>query len=382
MKSRLLRGLADPNSAALRSEPRDARDLIIAANNSGVVCLDNLSHLQPWLSDALCRLATGGGFSTRELYTDSDEILFDAMRPVILNGIEDLATRGDLLDRSIVVTLPAIREEDRRTEEEVWAEYERCRPRVLGALLDAVATGLKNLPMVEVGKLPRMADFARWVTACEPALSWEPRSFLNSYLGNVRDSNELALADSPLVTPLRRFFEESVGKEWSGTASELLGKLNKLVDDKMSASKDWPKRPNALSGRLRRLAPNLRKIGLSVEFGHRHGGWRHIVLSAIKVGKRSLPSSPSLPEPENNGESGTYGEGEDRYPGNDHSAASLPPNPRKTQENTGALHRGNDGNDQAHTFTGARQPRNAREKRKRRLARARELAGRNGEELE
>jgi hypothetical protein len=92
--------LVDPNSAPLRSEPRDARDLIIAANNSWVLAFDNLSHLPAWLSDALCRLATGGGFSTRELYTDSEEVLFDAVRTVILNGIEELAMRGDLLDRA------------------------------------------------------------------------------------------------------------------------------------------------------------------------------------------------------------------------------------------------------------------------------------------
>ena len=61
---------------------------MIAATNGWVVALDNLSHLSTWLSDALCRLATGGGFSTRELYTHDEEKLFDAQRPVILNGIE------------------------------------------------------------------------------------------------------------------------------------------------------------------------------------------------------------------------------------------------------------------------------------------------------
>jgi hypothetical protein len=106
--SRVLRALIDPNTAALRAEPRDAHDLIIAATNGRVVSLDNLSHLPSWLSDAICRLATGGGFSTRELYTDSDEILFDAQRPVILNGIEELATRGDLLDHAIILYLPEI----------------------------------------------------------------------------------------------------------------------------------------------------------------------------------------------------------------------------------------------------------------------------------
>jgi hypothetical protein len=67
--ARVLRALVDPGTASLRSEPRDARDLIISATNGWCVALDNLSHLPVWLSDAICSLATGGGFGTRELFT-------------------------------------------------------------------------------------------------------------------------------------------------------------------------------------------------------------------------------------------------------------------------------------------------------------------------
>ena len=101
-----LRALVDPSGAPLRSEPKEPRDLMIAASNGEVLAFDNLSHVPAWLSDALCRLSTGGGFATRELYTDNEEVIFDAMRPVILTGIEDLATRSDLLDRSVLLTLP------------------------------------------------------------------------------------------------------------------------------------------------------------------------------------------------------------------------------------------------------------------------------------
>src|SRR5262249_5508750 len=113
--SRILRALVDPNSAPVRAEPREPRDLAIAANNARSLCLDNPSHLTPWLSDALCRLSTGGGFATRTLYTDEDESIFDSQRPLILNGIEEVATRGDLLDRALLVTCPTIPEDSRRT---------------------------------------------------------------------------------------------------------------------------------------------------------------------------------------------------------------------------------------------------------------------------
>ena len=119
---------------------------------------------------ALCRLATGGGFAVRQLYTDQDEVLFDAARPVSLNGIEDIVERPDLADRAVFLTLEPIPEERRRPEAEIRAAFEAERPRILGALLDAVVEGLKNLPETRLPKLPRMADFALWATACETAI--------------------------------------------------------------------------------------------------------------------------------------------------------------------------------------------------------------------
>jgi hypothetical protein len=101
--AKLLRRIIDPATAPLRTPPREERDLLIAANNSLVVAYDNLSGIPQWLSDALCRLATGGGFSTRELYTDTEEVILDLTRPVILNGIDHLAERPDLADRAIIL---------------------------------------------------------------------------------------------------------------------------------------------------------------------------------------------------------------------------------------------------------------------------------------
>ena len=148
--SAILRALLDPNTAPLRALPREDRDLFIAASNGHVLAFDNVSGLPAWISDTLCRLATGGGFAVRQLYTDQDEVLFDAARPVILNGIEDIVTRPDLADRAVFLTLEPIPEERRRPEAELWAAFEAERPRILGVLLDAVVEGLKRLPETQL----------------------------------------------------------------------------------------------------------------------------------------------------------------------------------------------------------------------------------------
>ena len=144
--TKILRSLVDPNAAPLRALPRENRELFIAAHNGHMLAFDNLSSLPPWISDALCRLASGGGFAVRQLYSDQDEVLFEAARPTILNGIEDVITRPDLADRAIFLTLPPITEAQRRPENEFWRKFEIARPRILGALLDAAAQGLRALP--------------------------------------------------------------------------------------------------------------------------------------------------------------------------------------------------------------------------------------------
>jgi hypothetical protein len=136
---RLVRALVDPSAAPLRTTPRSEHDLYIAADNAHVIALDNISTLPPWLSDALCRLSTGGGFSTRTLYENREEELFEGMKPLILNGITDVATKPDLLDRALIVTLPPIPDEERKPEAELWGEFEQSRPAILASLFDAVS---------------------------------------------------------------------------------------------------------------------------------------------------------------------------------------------------------------------------------------------------
>jgi hypothetical protein len=260
---RRIRELIDPNSAPLRAEPGDERNLMITANNSWCLAYDNLSNVPPWLSDALCRLSTGGRFATRELYTDSDEIIFDSQRPMLLTSLEDLATRSDLLDRCLVVWLPTIPKERRRPEDEMLAAFEKARPRILGAILDAVVGALRDLPSTQLEGYPRMADFARWVTAAEPALGWPKGTFMAAYGGNQESANELALEASVVARPLLEMLDAR--GSWLGSAGELLKALEELVDDQAKRQHGWPKNPRALSGHLKRMAPNLRTAGWDIE---------------------------------------------------------------------------------------------------------------------
>ena len=259
----VLRALIDPNTAPIRSLPREERDLFIAATNSHVLAFDNVSGLPGWLSDALCRLSTGGGWACRQLYTDNDEVLFDGTRPAVLNGIEDFISRPDLADRALFLTLAAIPEERRMPERTFWLAFERERPCLLGALFDMVAHGLRELPNIHLASLPRLADFALWITACEGA-AWERGAFLEAFEANRRGLVDTVLEADPVASAVRALM--ATRDRWVGTASGLLGALAEHVDDATRRGKAWPATPRALSARLRRAATFLRKVGVTIEF--------------------------------------------------------------------------------------------------------------------
>jgi hypothetical protein len=237
--AKLLRRLIDPASAPLRTPPREERDLLIAANNSWVVAYDSLSGIPQWLSDALCRLATGGGFSTRELYTDTEDVILDLTRPVILNGIDHLAERPDLADRAIILQLPRIEEEARRDEAQLYAEYERDRPQILGALFTVVSAALACLPEVRLSRKPWMADFALCATAAEKGLGLESGAFMSAYSANRAESVRETLESDPVSTPILVLFEHATS-EWSGTAGDLMKRLEGEIEDCVKKSPAWP----------------------------------------------------------------------------------------------------------------------------------------------
>ena len=211
--SKLLKALIDPNVAPVRALAREERDLVIAANNSHVLAFDNLSGLPHALSDAFCRLATGASFGLRQLYTDADEVLFQAARPILLNSIEDVISRPDLADRAILLTLSPIGDRRRRSERQIWRDFELARPRLLGALLDAAALGLRKLGNLQLKQLPRMADFALWAAACETAF-WPAGTFARAYQANRSAAIEDLIDVDPLAARIRQIMANC--STWTG----------------------------------------------------------------------------------------------------------------------------------------------------------------------
>src|SRR5262249_41780573 len=163
----------------------------------------------------------------------------------------DFVHRGDLVDRSLFLHLGVIPEEKRRTEGEFWRDFEAATPQLFGALLDALAGGLRVLPGFKLTAMPPMADFAPFGEAVSRALGNPPDTFLDAYRKNRKEANESVVEGNPVAGAVRELASRG---EWTGTASELLAELTAIVGERVAKSKDWPKSGRGMSGAIRRLA--------------------------------------------------------------------------------------------------------------------------------
>ena len=258
---RILRALTDPHRAPTTPLPSSARDLFVSARNSHVQAFENVSKLSDAMSDNLCRLSTGGGMRTRALFTNSDEATFVGARPIMLEGIANFVVRPDLIDRSLIIALESP-PGDRRTQRELGTEFERCGPRIFGALCDMLAAGVRRLPETRLLNPPRMADFATWTVACGV------EGLEAAYARNRQAALDVVLEHDLLARSLEALM--ATRGEWRGAAHELLDQIGEpaRISD-----------PRALSDRLRRLAQPLRSHGILISHEPRKNRLREIIIT-------------------------------------------------------------------------------------------------------
>jgi hypothetical protein len=252
--ARILTSLLDPCACQLRMAPRNIEDWAVAAAGSWVTCLDNVSDISPWLSDAICRAVTGDGLLRRERYTDSDVSVLTFQRVIVLTSIDPGRLQGDLADRLLAIEMARIDEDSRVADQAIAAAWRGGHAGVLAGLLDLAADVLAVLPAIRTsGKLPRMADYARVLQAVDQVLGTDGYQRYADQAGQIAE--QVADADSVALA-----IRERVTARWEGTASEL---LVKLATDHLP--KDWPATPQGMGGRLSRAAPALRALGWVVE---------------------------------------------------------------------------------------------------------------------
>lgn len=294
--AKTIKNLVDPTKAPLRTEPKDETDLLVMASGSHVIALDNLSGVSAKLSDALCRLSTGAGLSKRTLFTDADEYVLEATRPLVLTGISLGLLRDDLASRALTVSLEYIAETERKPERELLALFERIRGKTLGALMDAAVTALANLEAIsrKHPQLPRLADWAVWAEAAAPALGLQRGEIVETTFAVQAGLEQDLLDNDPVARAiLELVLTFCVGEHREYTTSELLKELETAagIADNPRKPEGWPRSAAGLGKHLPRLQTALRGVGVSVR-GVRDARTKNLRWSICLEDKGGQPPQP------------------------------------------------------------------------------------------
>jgi len=294
--SQIIKRLIDPATPELLSLPNDKKEFVQLLYHHYLAVFDNVSKLAEWQSDLLCQAVTGGGFQKRMLYTDDDDVIYDFMRCIILNGINIVTTKPDLLDRTILVEVPHITHESRKTEKEIWETFQKDLPYILGGLFTTISKAINLIKQIRLElKPPRMADFCVWGEAIARVLGYKPFEFYNAYLNKIQ-SHDIDIVESDIVGELLLSYIYENGK-WEGTATQLLAELkmyaeNNGIDVK---GKGFPRLPNRLMRKINELKPNLRRLGITIEKDRDDKGRKLLrIMSKRHINNETLSSESSL----------------------------------------------------------------------------------------
>ncbi|MFJ6750729.1 ATP-binding protein [Streptomyces sp. NPDC091266] len=265
---RMLVRIIEGMTGDLRRAPKDEENLITAVAAGWVTALDNLSHLAPDLSDLMCCIVTGAESIKRALFSDGDVVRSRYRRPLLLTGIDVGVIRPDLAER--LLTLRLERPRVRRTEAELWAEFEPALPVILGSLLDL--TVKVRATQADIPTDLRMADFAHLCAQLDGATGFQT---LTAYRGSLDELNDDVIEGDLLAqTVLKHAAILNPGTETLMTSSEWLHCLTSLYsgDELRPLPKGWPTTGKVLSDRLKRLQPTLAARGVLIDWGRTKEG--------------------------------------------------------------------------------------------------------------
>lgn len=287
--------LCDPTSVTKLMPNKNDLDLIQNLYKHYVTVYDNLSEITPHLSDILCQACTGSSFNKRRLYTDSEDVVFRIKHAVILNSIEMLLMRQDLIDRSIILHLKRISPSRRRQEADLWTGFDADKASILGGIFDCLVKAMEILPKVPPMELPRMADFYQWGYAITEALGREGAEFVAAYASNINKQNNCVRHNNTLCQAVIELME---GRELHDATVKVT--LEKLVDiaNPRASDQTFPKAPKELAAHLGQIKPTLAEYGIEFTVGARQGrGTPLIITKSPEPASPASPASPDAPQP-------------------------------------------------------------------------------------
>ena len=214
----------------------------------------------------------------KENYSDGDEYVINACRPIIISGVNSSVIRGDLADRVLNVELERLPQDiGFISDDEINNEFDNLHPKLLGSICSIISVALRNYPNLKITNLPRMAKPSKWITAAESGLGWEHGHFIKEHSKNQKMIAGESCEQNSLVRAIISLLESIDSGKFVGTSSYLFDCLNQYQNEQPA---DWPKTANSMTRIIKNLIPVLEKISVKVEYT-RQSNQRLIILTKI-----------------------------------------------------------------------------------------------------
>jgi hypothetical protein len=280
----LLKEIVDPAKPSLLTIHDDKSEFIQQVAHNYLAAYDNLKYNPKWLSDEACKTITGIGQTKRALYTIDEDKIFEYKHCLMFNGINVAFSESDVIDRSILIELPGIKEENRRTENEILEEFHNLRPKILKQIFDILAKAITMKNDIKIKSKPRMADFVIWGEAISQAMGHKENEFLDAYCNNIRLQNAEVIDSNPVAFAIKKFVEQVLSANdgafssnskpnnliFNGTPAQLLHELEHIASENKinTQSREWPREQKWLVRRINVIKSNLQQdmgINITVE---------------------------------------------------------------------------------------------------------------------
>lgn len=262
--TRFIQRIVHPQLISSLSLSNKLEDISIALSTRLLTCFDNASSVKPDVADILCSAVTKGCFQRRELYTTADERLIEFKSIIVINGIDIISRRTDLMERCIMLEMATIKPENRKTEKEVETVFKETLPKILGAIFDAIQQVL-SMDELELKTLSRMADFEELATKFAIAMGYSASEYQEALRTSHNHLVDAVSFGNPVIFAVVELMH---GKDnFTCGFQDFYVKAYDILKEKATTNEVsmFPKSPAALSRALGGMEENLKAFGITFE---------------------------------------------------------------------------------------------------------------------
>ena len=251
--SKIIKRIVDPCNFKVTPIPDKKDDLHVLLYNSFLCCFDNVSAISDDFSDVFCGAITGTSIAKRSLYTNGKLTVATLHNTIVINGIGVVPTRDDLAERMILIRLNKITSKERRTDTQIWQDFEKTLPEILGSIFNTLSRAMQEIQKSQTNDISRIGDAFVEMIAIAKSLGIDEVEFRRIYNDNVETLKQVR-STSPLIESIKEFMTKNQGRKFQGKANDVLMKIREYY------SGDKSLLPNSASHFTRQLEKEHEKL--------------------------------------------------------------------------------------------------------------------------